>query len=130
MKNIFKKIFLLFVLLIAATFIASAQKSNSSKKVSVTKQQTAQPQAPAPAPAEKFFNVTSLDEKRSAVETASVKYHHETADKSKAETLHHEYRMAIRLYTVELERQLAAYNEESATGQKIRAELKRISSTD
>ena len=119
MKNIFKNLFALSALFIAATFIVSAQGSNTSTKATPAKQETAKQ-----APTEKFFSIPALDDLRDKIEVARANYKNATADNSSA--LHLEILKAKRLYTVELERNLSAYSEETAIGIKIREELDRV----
>ena len=110
-------------MLIAATFIASAQNNNKTEKAPAAKQENMQQ-----APAEKFFNVTTLDDLKSTIDVAYTNYKQAPSDK--ADALHHEYLKARRMYTVELEKQMSTYSKESVMGQKIRDELKRINTAE
>ena len=107
--------------LVATAFIANAQ-SNSA--VTKTDQATATQQA---AP-EKFFNVQSLDDLKSTTDAAYTNY--KAASKEQSEAMHLEYLKAKRMYTVELEKQMAAYDKTTPTGQKIRTEFRRVNTTE
>ena len=123
MKNICKNLFVLFAMLTATTIIASAQSTNKTEKAPAAKQDVTQQ-----ASTEKFFNISSLDDLKSTIDAAYTNYKQAPADKSDA--LHFDYLKAKRLYTVELEKQMSTYSKESVTGQKIRNELKRITTTE
>ena len=121
MKNISKKIILMVTVLVATVFIANAQ-SNST--VTKTDQSVATQQA---AP-EKFFNIQLLDDLKTTVDATYTNY--KQASKEQSEALHLEYLKAKRLYTVELEKQMASHDKTTPTGQKIRQEFRRINTTE
>ncbi|MBK5284469.1 MAG: hypothetical protein JJE25_03630 [Bacteroidia bacterium] len=123
MKNSYKNSIMLFVMLVTATFIAGAQSISTTEKVSTDKQDATQQ-----APAEKFFNIQSLDDLKVTIDAAYTNY--KMAAHDQADALHLDYLKAKRLYTVELEKQRASYSKDSETGQKIRIELGRISSAE
>ena len=114
---------MLFVMLISATFMTSAQSINPTGKVSPPEQDATQK-----APAEKFFNIQSLDDLKITVEATRVNYQQATADKSEA--LHIDYLKAKRLYIVELEKQKPYFDKTTETGQKIRSEMQAANATE
>lgn len=121
MKNISKKFILMVTVLVATAFIANAQSNSAVPKTdkSVATQQAAP---------EKFFNVQSLDDTKTAMDAAYTNY--TQAAKEQSEVMHHEYLKAKRLYTVELEKQMQSHDKTTPTGQKIRAEFRRVTTTE
>jgi ABC-type transporter MlaC component len=114
MKKIFTHSALIVAVLAVTALVANAQNANSTAKQETTQQV-------APAPAEAFFGVESLDNARNKVEEAYVKYQNAPADK--AEALGAEFRNLRRLYLVELDRQNANYPSTTPTGAKIHSEM-------
>lgn len=120
MKNSSKKFVLVAVVFVAASFIANAQ---SNTPVSKTEQTATQQAAP-----EKFFNIQKLDDLKATTDAAYDKYKQASAEQKEA--LHFEYLKARRLYTVELEQQFAANDAGTPTGQKVRAEYRRVTTSE
>jgi ABC-type polar amino acid transport system ATPase subunit len=121
MKNISKKFILMVSVFAAASIFAKAQSTTPAQ---TTDQQTATQQA---AP-QKFFNIPLLDDLKTTTDAAYASY--KSASKEKTEAAQLEYLKAKRLYTVELEKQMPAYDKTTSTGQKIRAEFRRVTTSD
>jgi hypothetical protein len=116
MKNISKNFLAIMAVLFAMTFITNAQTNSAVVK---SEQLAVQ--------AEKFFNIQTLDNLKTAMDAAYANYKQATAEK--AQELQLEFLKARRLYVSELEKTMPSYDKTSETGQKIRTELRRANTT-